>query len=219
MFHSTGNSVTDGWNIFSNGYISATHDFSGPSTITVRASGSVANGGWPHMVVSVGGVPIGNVFVTSTTFTNYTFNYTGASGNREVRVTFDNDLYAPPQDRNLYVDRVEVGCTSTTPGLDAVFSAPTSNSAEGYCVNLVVTNTSSVPVTGWSVNIDTNQSTMYTSWNGLFSGTSGPVQVQPQFSFNQTIPPNATDSTIGFCATRTVSGSGTLPLVVSTTPP
>jgi hypothetical protein len=68
------------------------------------------NGVWARMVVSVGGVTVGTTFMTSTTFQPYTFNFTTAAGTKQVRVTFDNDLNIPPQDRNLYVDNVVVGC-------------------------------------------------------------------------------------------------------------
>lgn len=125
MFHSTGGAVTNGWNIWSNGYISTTHTFTaGPKTITVRARGQSANGVAAHMVVSVGGTPIGNVFVPQTTFTPFTFNYNAPGGAQEVRVAFDNDFYQPPADRNLYVDQVVVDCTA----------APT-NPCGNFCTN------------------------------------------------------------------------------------
>jgi hypothetical protein len=111
MFHSTGGSVPNGWNIWSNGYISTNHTFpAGSRSITVNARGSAVNGVWARMVVSVGGVTVGTTFVNSTTFQPYTFNFTTTAGTKQVRVTFDNDLNIPPQDRNLYVDNVVVGC-------------------------------------------------------------------------------------------------------------
>ncbi|HET9235043.1 MAG TPA: carbohydrate-binding domain-containing protein, partial [Candidatus Eisenbacteria bacterium] len=100
MFASTGGPAPGGWNIWSNGYVSTNHTFTaGATSITVRARGEIAGGVAPHMVVSVGGVPIGNVSVTSTTFADYTFSYNAVAGSREIRVAFDNDFYSPPQDR------------------------------------------------------------------------------------------------------------------------
>ncbi len=112
MFHSTGGSTTGGWNIWSNGYISTNHNFTGTGsrTLTVTAKGSVAAGVWPHMVVSVGGVSIGAVNVTSTAWAPYSFTFSTSAGTKELRVTFDNDLNANGQDRNLLVDRALVGC-------------------------------------------------------------------------------------------------------------
>src|SRR6478752_3811878 len=55
MMHSTGEAVDMGWNIWTTGDISGSHDFKGgATTITVTAKGAVAGGEWPHMKVSVG---------------------------------------------------------------------------------------------------------------------------------------------------------------------
>ncbi|MBN1605991.1 MAG: hypothetical protein JW940_05130, partial [Polyangiaceae bacterium] len=113
MFHSVGGSVPGGWNIWSNGYIAKNHEFGGgPGSLTVAARGQSAAGVWPHMVVSVGGSVIGSVFVTSTSWQSYPFSFTTSAGTRQIRVAFDNDRYAPPEDRNLYVDKVVVACQS-----------------------------------------------------------------------------------------------------------
>lgn len=125
MFHSTGGPVTDGWNIWSNGFISTNHDFTaGPNTITVRARGQSANGVAAHMIVRVGGAAIGNVFVPQSTFTPFTFTYNAPGGTQEIRVEFDNDFFQPPADRNLFVDNVVVDCAE----------APT-NPCAGICEN------------------------------------------------------------------------------------
>ncbi len=111
MGKSTGGSVTGGWNIWSNGYIWTDHDFTaGPTTIIVMAQGQPALGVWPHMVVTVDGVEVGDSNVTSTSYAPYTFNFTASGGTAEIRVEFDNDYYVPPDDRNLLVDSVLVDC-------------------------------------------------------------------------------------------------------------
>jgi len=118
MLHSTGGSVADGWNIWANGYISTQHSFSsGTITITVFARGSVAAGVWPNLRLSTGGVVRGNATVSSTAYAPYTFSFTANAGTAELRVEFTNDLNQNGQDRNLYVDRVEIGCGNvpTTP--------------------------------------------------------------------------------------------------------
>jgi hypothetical protein len=66
------------------------------------------------------------------------------------------------------------------------------------------------------VRIDTRASTLYTSWGGAFTRTSGTTDVTPAFAWNQAVAPGATDTSVGFCANRTVSGSNVLPAVVST---
>lgn len=110
MFKSTGGAVTGGWNIWTNGYISTNHVFGGAATvITVRARGQAALGVAPTMVLSVGGVTVSTTSVTSTAWADYTFITTPNAGSREVRVSFTNDYNAGGQDRNLFVDNVQVG--------------------------------------------------------------------------------------------------------------
>jgi Ca2+-binding RTX toxin-like protein len=104
-------------------------------------------------------------------------------------------------------------CQSIAGGI-AVVPVVETDWGGGYCVHLNVTNTNSVPTTNWIASINTNQSTIYTTWMGNFSG-SGTVTVTPALASNQVIDPSETDGSIGFCANRNVSGSGVLPFVVS----
>lgn len=116
MFKSTGGGASGGWNIWSNGYVSTPHTFTaGATTVTVLARGSVAANVWPNLRVSVGGVVLGNATVNSTSYAPYKFSFTATSGAKDIRVEFTNDLNQNGQDRNLYVDRVDVGCGSTPP--------------------------------------------------------------------------------------------------------
>ncbi len=110
-YYAQGSQVPTGWNIWSDGYVSTQHVFTpGPAQITVRALGEQALGVLPHMVVSVGGTTVGDATVVTGTFADYTFAFMASGGQKEVRVTFDNDAYQPPQDRNLIVDSVTVDC-------------------------------------------------------------------------------------------------------------
>jgi hypothetical protein len=114
MYHSTGNAWWQGgWNIYSNGYIATTHDFSpGPAIITVSALGQEA-WGLPHMLVTVGGVPASptaGVYVTPGGFNDYPFTFDAPGGSQEIRVIFDNDAYGWFGDRNLIVQTISVSC-------------------------------------------------------------------------------------------------------------
>ncbi len=116
MYHSTGGSISDGWNIWSNGYVSASHAFAaGATTITVWARGSVAANVWPNLRVSVGGTVLGNATVSSTSYAAYRFSFSASAGTKELKIEFTNDLNQNGQDRNLYVDRVEVSCGGSPP--------------------------------------------------------------------------------------------------------
>jgi hypothetical protein len=55
------------------------------------------------------------------------------------------------------------------------------------------------------------------STNGFFNASTGTITVLPKLSSNQQIPAGATDNSITFCATRTVSGGTTPPTLRLTT--
>ena len=109
MSATTGGSAPGGWNLWSNGSLSTTHDFvGGDSIIRVSAYGQSAQGVWPHLSVRVGSQTIGDVSVSATKYTPYEFAYTALGGPQTVSVAFDNDYYANGQDRNLYIDSVSI---------------------------------------------------------------------------------------------------------------
>jgi len=115
MSHSTGNAWWQGgWNIYTNGYISTTHNFTaGPNLITVSAFGQQYLGVLPHMTVRVGGTlinPTAGVNVGTSGFSPYQFTFNSAGGPQEIRVAFDNDANGPTGDRNLIVRTVAVSC-------------------------------------------------------------------------------------------------------------
>jgi Ca2+-binding RTX toxin-like protein len=85
----------------------------------------------------------------------------------------------------------------------------------GYCVALNVANPTPMLVTNWTASINTNQSTIYDSWNATFSGSSGNVTIAPSLASNKTIEVGETDSSIGFCANRASSTSGKLPQILN----
>jgi len=106
-------------------------------------------------------------------------------------------------------------CVQPPAPLTAIFET-VANWPGGYCVNLSVTNGGTLPTSNWGVTLNTNASTIYTSWNATFSGNSGVVTVAP-LNWNRVVAPGATNSSVGFCANRTTAGSGVLPSIVSTT--
>ena len=105
-----GGSTSDGWNIWSNGYISDTVDFptGGTYTFEVRARGSYAGGAWPIMEVRIDQDVAGTVTVDTSSWTVYTIDAYVPSGTHEVAIAFTNDYYKPPADKNLYVDKITI---------------------------------------------------------------------------------------------------------------
>lgn len=79
------------------------------STITVHAYGEPAEGIWPHLRLLVDGVEVATRKVDATTSTAYSFSLPLESGiSHKVQVQYFNDLATAREDRNLYVQGVEV---------------------------------------------------------------------------------------------------------------
>jgi cellulase/cellobiase CelA1 len=81
----------------------------------------------------------------------------------------------------------------------------------GYCANLTVSNAGAGSIATWQVALNTNQSTIYNSWNANFAGSAPNYTVTP-VSWNASIPAGGSQ-TVGFCANDT--GSNTTPTVTS----
>ena len=347
MVHSTGGSVADGWNIWSNGYASTTASFDpGSLAITVVARGSYAGGAWPHMLVRIGGTVIYETVVDSDTWQQYAFVYESSGMSEELRVEFDNDYYSAPDDRNLYLDKVIIGCTvggtvcgdgtvdsgeacddgNTEDGdgcswdcrleancddgilngsetgvdcggadcqacpngdpclkntdcqsqacVDGICGPPllscddgilngsetgvdcggadcqacpngdpclqntdcqsqacvdgicdageeeslsgavdiSNDWGAGYCATLEISNPTATATSSWNAAVDTMGATIYSSWNGTFTGTTGMVSIT-HVGWNSVIAAGGIDRSVGFCANRP-AGSTALPVFV-----
>ena len=106
----TGGSTTDGWNIWSNGYIADDVNFQteGTYTFDVTAKGSFAGEAWPIMEVRIDQITVGTVTVDSSNWTIYSIEAYVTSGTHEVAIAFTNDYYNSPEDRNLLIDKIIV---------------------------------------------------------------------------------------------------------------
>jgi len=84
----------------------------------------------------------------------------------------------------------------------------------GYCVTLDVTNHTSRATSDWAITIDIGETTITESWNGLFSGATGTLTIEPEFSWQLGIPGGETKNETGFCASKAY-GSTPTPTFVS----
>lgn len=112
MAHSGGQSVTNGWALLTTGdRVSTDIPLAGSSAyaVSVVARGTYAGGAWPVLDVRIDNVSVGSVVVSSTAWTTYDVPLSAATGMHHVSVTFTNDYYAPPDDRNADVDAVTIG--------------------------------------------------------------------------------------------------------------
>ena len=153
----TGGAVTNGWNIWSNGYIEETVQFpvSGQYQFQVVASGTPASGNWPTMEIRIDQIAIATVIVNSGTWTTYARAASVSAGTHAVAIAFTNDVYVPPEDRNLLVDQVTLlsPSTDTTPPTVSL-SAPAGGATVSGTVTVSATASDTVGVAGVQFKVD-----------------------------------------------------------------
>jgi glucose/arabinose dehydrogenase len=79
--------------------------------ISVRAGANLAGNLGPVMAVRVNGVVVGSTEVRSDTFQDYSFNAGPIPAGATIDVVFTNDAVVNGEDRNLYVDSINVDGT------------------------------------------------------------------------------------------------------------
>lgn len=81
----------------------------GTYQIGIVARGDPAPGRFPNAQISIDGSVVGNISVTTATFSSFTLdNVATSAGLHTLRVAFTNDYYAPGQDLNLYVQSITI---------------------------------------------------------------------------------------------------------------
>ncbi len=93
-----------------NGYIETAFDCASAGTYVFNlvAGGTPAHGGYPIVEVQIDGAAVGSVELESDAASSYPLEVQLSEGRHQLRLVFTNDLHDPPEDRNLYIDRVEV---------------------------------------------------------------------------------------------------------------
>ena len=116
----TGRGEKESWLLWSNGYVSFSKELKhqGEYEVSVRAWGSQAGDELPKMDVTIGGEvkKTFDVPALSTSPKVYTFKTTLAPGNTEFRVSFTNDFSEGSEDRNLWVDWIDVKALGVSQG-------------------------------------------------------------------------------------------------------
>ncbi len=102
------------YNLWANGYLANNVNFptSGNYLFEVAALGTVAAGVFPIMEIRVDGRAITSISVNSTTLKTYAATASVAAGSHQVAIAFVNDLYSPPEDRNLNLSSLKISSTS-----------------------------------------------------------------------------------------------------------
>jgi len=118
----SGLAIAGGWLLNANGYVAQniTVSQAGSSLFGVLARGTPALGGYPRLSLRIDGVFQDAVSVNSTTWRQFALSASLAAGTHELALAFDNDAYAPPEDRNLYLDEVRYGPDTSPNGVHAL---------------------------------------------------------------------------------------------------
>jgi hypothetical protein len=91
--------------------------------------------------------------------------------------------------------------------------AVTSDWGTGYCAVLNVSNTGSTP-SSWVAQLSTTGSLVNNVWNATTTTMSDVLTLTP-YEWNGMIPAGTTNSSVGFCATRTTPGTSVSVLAVA----
>lgn len=127
---------SNSWDVWANGSIGTVHTFNNETRLRVKASTS-EGGGWAMMRAEVDGIPLEVVHVTSTDMRVYDFKLpSGLQGDKQVQVSYINNLYAAPNDRNLYVESLQVDCGDVIASKNLASGAATEFCA---CANMDLT--------------------------------------------------------------------------------
>ncbi|MEI6193103.1 MAG: carbohydrate-binding domain-containing protein [Verrucomicrobiota bacterium] len=110
--HSTGGASSGGWWLYANGYVAQDIIVSqnGTYLFNVLTKGTSLAGLGPHMTLKIDGRALDAITVISNTPAYYTLSAELTAGTHQLAVYFDNDAYAPPEDRNLFLDEIRWGC-------------------------------------------------------------------------------------------------------------
>jgi hypothetical protein len=105
----TGDSVYRDGNMYWTGTISTLLNLpNGKAVISIRAAGSPANNIYPYMIIELDGEEIGEAYVNSSEWRDYSFEIETNGGKKVLSVSFINDggNIEKKEDRNLFVGDV-----------------------------------------------------------------------------------------------------------------
>jgi len=106
--HTSGAAGSGGWWLWSNGYVAQDIAVAEAGTylFNVSASGTFALGGWPRMSLKIDGRAHDTVTVPTNQLAFYSLSANLTAGTHQLAISFDNDAYAPPEDRNLFLAQI-----------------------------------------------------------------------------------------------------------------
>jgi len=106
--HTSGGASSGGWLLWANGYVAQDIVIAQAGTylFNVSARGTPVLGGWPQMSLKIDGRARDTVTVPTNQLAFYCLSAYLTPGTHQLAVSFDNDAYAPPEDRNLFLAQI-----------------------------------------------------------------------------------------------------------------
>ncbi len=106
--HTSGSASGGGWLLWANGYVAQdiTVAQAGTYLFNISASGTPVLGGWPQMSLRIDGRAQDTVTVPTNQLAFYSLSAYLTAGTHQLAVSFDNDAYEPPEDRNLFLSQI-----------------------------------------------------------------------------------------------------------------
>ena len=109
----------------------------GTYQISVVARGDLAAGMFPNARVSIDGSVIGNISVTTSSFSTFTLNNVSARvGNHTFSIAFTNDYNEGGQDLNLYIQSITITANGSAPA-PAPTPAPSPDAFQKQLLDLI----------------------------------------------------------------------------------
>jgi uncharacterized protein YkwD len=88
----------------------------GTYQINIVARGDLVYGMFPNAQVSVDGRVVGNISVTTSSYSTFTLNNVSATaGTHTLKVAYTNDYYSALQDQNLYIQSIAITANGRAP--------------------------------------------------------------------------------------------------------
>jgi len=136
----TNRAVTDGWALMGVATLSQSVTFTNTSAlIQIIARGDYAGGAWPLLEVKIAGVVKDTISIDSAEWKTFDVQVDGLTEAvvTELSVTFINDYYVAPNDRNAYIDKIIItmGSSGTAGGSVTIAWDPnTEPDLKGYII-------------------------------------------------------------------------------------
>ena len=80
--------------------------FEGLALFLLRVKGEIGGGAYPTVLLKLDGEDVSSVNLESDDWHLLRLNAKVTEGQHEISLTYTNDYYAPPEDRNLLVDKI-----------------------------------------------------------------------------------------------------------------